>query len=45
MKVYVVIQDDRGMGPEVQGVFKDKEKAEKLAKESSHFWVEESELK
>ena len=42
MKVYVVIEEDRGMGADVQGVFQDKEQAEKLAEQSSHFFIEES---
>ena len=42
MKVYVVMEEDRGMGADVQGVFQDKEQAEELAERSSHFFIEES---
>ncbi len=42
MKVWIVMEEDRGMGVMVEGVFQDKEQAEKFAEQSSHFFVEES---
>ena len=42
--VWVVIEDDRGMGETVLGVYISKDKAFKLAAESSHYYVTESEL-
>ncbi len=42
IKVYVVMEEDRGMGADVQGVFQDKEQAEELAERSSHLFIEES---
>lgn len=42
--VWIVIEDDRGMGETVLGVFLSKEKACKLAEESNHYYVTESEL-
>ncbi len=44
MKVYVVIEEDRGMGVMVQGVFQDQAQAEECAQQSSHFFVEESDM-
>lgn len=44
MKVYVVMEDDRGMGVSVEAVYLSKEKAEAHAAQSGHFWYEESEL-
>jgi hypothetical protein len=42
--VWVVIESDRGMGESVLGVYISKDKAFKLAAESSHYYVTESEL-
>lgn len=42
--VWVVIQEDRGLGPSVEGVFLNKEDAEAYASESSHLEVQESVL-
>ena len=44
MKVYVVLEDDRGMGVSVEAVYVSKERAEEFASASSHYWVEEMEL-
>jgi hypothetical protein len=44
MKVYIVIEDDRGMGVSVEAVYLSKEKAEVHAAESGHYFMEESEL-
>ena len=46
MKVYVVLEDDRGMGMGVFviGVFVSKKRAEECASDSTHYWVEEMEL-
>jgi hypothetical protein len=44
MKVFVVLEDDRGMGVSVEAVCVSKERAEELASASSHYWVEEMEL-
>lgn len=44
MKVYVVVEDDRGCGPMVCGVFVSKAKAEEYVAESSHCWISEEEL-
>ena len=43
MKVYVVIEEDRGMGPMVLGVFMYKHEAEKAAS-GAHDEVQEAEL-
>lgn len=43
MKVYVVIEDDRGAGPHVVGVFRSLEAAQ-AAQYGSHCWVEECDL-
>jgi hypothetical protein len=40
--LYVVLEEDRGMGVSVQGVFSDKENAEKLCLESSRYFIEVS---
>lgn len=44
MKVYVVLEDDRGCGPMIIGVFASKSKAEMVASESSHYWVSEQDF-
>lgn len=44
MKVYVVFEEDRGMGIFVVGVYTNKEVAEKVCSESSHYYMDESEL-
>jgi hypothetical protein len=44
MKVYVVMEDDRGMGVSVEAVYLSKEKAEAHAAQSRHYFMEESEL-
>jgi len=44
MKVYVVMEDDRGMGASVEAVYLSRAKAEYHAGQSSHYWMEESEL-
>ena len=43
MKVYVVIEDDRGAGPLVVGVFRTLAAAE-AALYGGHTWIEECEL-
>jgi hypothetical protein len=43
MKVYVVIEDDRGMGPTVVGVYRTMEAAE-AALYGGHTWVVECDL-
>ena len=43
MKVYVAIEEDRGMGPMVLGVFMHKHEAEKAAS-GAHDDVQEAEL-
>lgn len=42
--VWVVIEEDRGLGPSVEGVFLNKEDAEAYAAKSSHLEVQESVL-
>ena len=44
MKVYVVIEDDRGCGVSIVGVYTNKDKALKVADESSHYELREEEL-
>ena len=44
MEVYVVIYNDRGLGPMVVGVFKDEAAANAFAKEHGRCWVQTSEL-
>lgn len=44
MKVYIVIEDDRGYGTSVISVHRSKEIALAEAESSSHYWVEEMEL-
>ncbi len=41
--VYVVVEDDRGCGPHVVGVFINKADAEKACC-SSHMWISEEQL-
>jgi hypothetical protein len=43
MKVYVVIEDDRGCGPSIVGVYRSLESAEAAA-DGSHRWVVEEVL-
>lgn len=43
MKVYVVLEEDRGMGPMVVGVYADEATAYEVA-ENSRCWVIEEEL-
>lgn len=43
MRVYVVIEDDRGLGPTVVGVYRTREAAE-AALYGSYTWIEEREL-
>lgn len=43
MRVYVVLEEDRGMGPTVVGVFAKEEDAYEVA-ENSRCWVVEEEL-
>ena len=44
MKVWIVLEEDRGMGVMVQGVFQDQAQAEECARLSGHFYVEESDM-
>ena len=44
MKVYVVIEDDRGCGPSIVGVYRSLEAAEAAAAGGSHCWVVEEVL-
>lgn len=39
MRVYVVLEEDRGLGPSVAGVFASLEAAQEFAAQSSHYWV------
>jgi hypothetical protein len=43
MRVYVVLEDDRGCGPMVAGVFASLEIAQEFAAQSSHYWVSSDE--
>ena len=40
--LYVVLEECRGMGVSVQGVFSDEEKAQKLCLESSRYFIDVS---
>ena len=44
MKVYVVLEEDRGCGTLVVGVYHNREDAERVAEVSSRLWVVEEEL-
>ena len=44
MVVYVVLEDDRGCGPSVVGVYRSRESAEAAAADGSHRWVVEEVL-
>lgn len=43
MRVYVVLEEDRGLGPSVAGVFASLQDAEEFAAQFSHCWVSSSE--
>jgi hypothetical protein len=43
MRVYVVLEEDRGLGPSVAGVFASLEAAQEFAAQSSHYWVSSDE--
>jgi hypothetical protein len=45
MKVYVVIEEDRGCGPMVCGVFTSRESAEACVDGSSHMWIVEEDVR
>ena len=42
--VYVVLEDDRGCGPMVVGVYRSREDADRAVGSSSHCWVVEEVL-
>lgn len=42
MKVYIVTEEDRGMGEFVIGVYASEEKAKDVASKSSHYFIMES---
>jgi hypothetical protein len=44
MKIYVVMENDRGAGVWVVATFTNKENAEEFCKTSSHYFMDESEL-
>lgn len=44
MKIFVVIENDRGMGVCLIAAYHSKESAESHASQSSHFYVEETEI-
>jgi hypothetical protein len=44
MKIYVVLEEDRGCGVSVVGVYRNREDAERVAETSSRLWVVEEEL-
>jgi hypothetical protein len=43
MRVYVVLEEDRGLGPSVAGVFLSLEAARQFAARSVHYWVSSDE--
>lgn len=45
MKVYVVIEEDRGCGPMVCGVFASRGSAEAYVDGSSRMWIVEEEVR
>ena len=40
LRVYVVLEDDRGCGPSVAGVFNSLEAAEEFAKTGGHYFLD-----
>ena len=42
--VFIVYEEDRGCGISIIGVFRSRERAESIALESGHFYIEESSL-
>ena len=42
--VYVVLEEDRGLGPSVVGVYRSREDADRAVGGSSHCWVVEEVL-
>lgn len=44
LKVYVVLEEDRGLGTIVVGVFASKEDAQELAASSGHYYISEEEV-
>lgn len=44
MKVYVVLEENYGLGVSVVGVYRNREDAERVAETSSRLWVVEEEL-
>lgn len=44
MKIYVVYEEDRGMGVSIEGAFLSREAAEKLVTSSGHLYLQEVEL-
>lgn len=40
LRVYVVLEDDRGCGPSVVGVFYSLEAAEEFSKTSGHYFLD-----
>lgn len=44
MFVYVVLEEDRGYGPSVVGVYRSREDAERVAEDGSRYWVVEEEV-
>jgi hypothetical protein len=44
MKVWVVLEEDRGMGVDVIGVYASQEEALRVEKESTRYSIRESEL-
>jgi hypothetical protein len=43
--VYVVLEEDRGLGPMVVGVYRSREDADRAVGGSSHCWVVEEVLR
>lgn len=42
--VYVILEDDRGCGPSVVGVYRSREDAERVVAEGSRYWLVEEVL-
>jgi len=42
--VYVVVEEDRGLGPTVLKVFRNRDDAEKFGADGWRCWIEEAEL-